>query len=205
MRYLGNQPTLNYEQAYLDRFDYAQASDPTTTTNPEVTNALWINTSTGAIFICTDNTVDANVWKKTVAGASTSTDNAIVRWHSTGGSVAQNSGVIISDTNEISGAGTKINTQVDDYELVLGDAGKTIEMNKGTACTLTIPANASVEFPVGTVINIVQYGAGQVSVAITTDTLVSSGSKRKLTGQYSAASLYKRGSTEWVLIGDIAA
>jgi uncharacterized protein YjaZ len=39
------------------------------------------------------------------------------------------------------------NTQTDSYQLVLGDAGKTIYMNKGTANTLTIPTFVTVAFP----------------------------------------------------------
>lgn len=109
----------------------------------------------------------------------------------------------VAITGEVTGARTAINTQTDSYTLVASDAGKTIEMNKTTACTLTIPANASVAFPVGTVINISQIGAGQVTVALTSDTLRSSGGKVKLTGQYSVASLYKRAATEWVLSGDM--
>lgn len=90
------------------------------------------------------------------------------------------------------------------YTLVIGDAGKMVTLNNASAITLTIPANASVAFPVGTRIDFAQLGAGQVTFAITSDTLRSSGSKLKLTGQYSGATIYKLASTEWILIGDIA-
>ena len=36
------------------------------------------------------------------------------------------------------------------YTLVIGDAGKTVTMDNASAMTLTIPANASVAFPIGT-------------------------------------------------------
>jgi hypothetical protein len=89
------------------------------------------------------------------------------------------------------------------YTLVLGDAGKIIDCSNASAIALTIPANDSVAFPVGTVIQIHQAGAGQVTVGITSDTLRSpNGAKTK--GQYSVISLWKRGSTEWVLSGDSA-
>jgi hypothetical protein len=97
-----------------------------------------------------------------------------------------------------------INAQVVDYTLVIGDADKLIEMNKATALTLTIPANASVAYPIGTQILIYQEGAGQLTIAITSDTLNSSGSKTKLTGQYSAATLIKTAATTWLLSGDIS-
>lgn len=89
------------------------------------------------------------------------------------------------------------------YTLVLTDKGKLITLNNASAITLTIPANASVAFPVGTQIELAQLGAGQVTVAITTDTLYSSGSKTKLTGQYSTAVITKITSTSWILAGDI--
>lgn len=97
------------------------------------------------------------------------------------------------------------NRQTDSYTLVLGDAGKVVEMNKATANNLTVPLNASVAFEVGTIIELFQYGAGQTTVVATGGvTIRSSGGKLKLTGQYSAASLRKIATDEWSLVGDIA-
>ena len=90
------------------------------------------------------------------------------------------------------------------YTLVLTDAGKLLTLNNAAAVTLTIPANASVAFPTGTRIDLLQYGAGQVTVGGAGVTIRSSGSKLKLAGQYSGATLWKKGTNEWVLIGDIA-
>lgn len=65
-----------------------------------------------------------------------------------------------------------INTQDGDYELVLTDASKTIHKASGGAGeTITIPANASVAFPLGTLIAIENDGGGTLTVAITSDTL----------------------------------
>jgi len=97
------------------------------------------------------------------------------------------------------------NTQTDSYTLVLTDAGKMITMNKATANNLTVPANADVAFPLNTRIDVIQYGAGQTTfVAGSGVTIRSSSSKLKITGQYSGASLWKKGTNEWVLVGDIA-
>ena len=57
-----------------------------------------------------------------------------------------------------------INTQTDSYTLVLTDAGKIVEMNKATANNLTVPPNSSVAFPIGTQIDLAQYGAGQTTL-----------------------------------------
>jgi hypothetical protein len=91
------------------------------------------------------------------------------------------------------------------YTLVLSDAGKMVTLTNASAITLTIPTNASVAFPVNTRIDLLQYGAGQVTVGGAGVTIYSSGSKLKLTGQYSGASLWKKATDTWVLIGDIAA
>jgi len=84
------------------------------------------------------------------------------------------------------------------YTLVLSDAGKIIDLDNASAITLTIPANATVAFPVDTRIDINQYGAGLVTVAITTDTLRGDVVSQ---GQYKGMSLWKRTSTEWVVFG----
>lgn len=96
------------------------------------------------------------------------------------------------------------NQQSDSYTLILTDAGKMIEVNKGSAATLTIPANASVAFPVGTIIEAVQMGAGQVTVAITSDTLQAPNGA-KTAKQYSRVSLYKQAATVWIIGGDTTA
>lgn len=90
--------------------------------------------------------------------------------------------------------------------LVLADAGRVITHNNVSAITQTIPPNSSVAFPTNTQIDLLQLGAGQVSVAPGSGvTLNSASSKRKLSGQYSAGTLLKTGTDTWVLFGDIAA
>lgn len=90
------------------------------------------------------------------------------------------------------------------YTLVIGDLGKTIKMNDSTtARTLTIPANSSVAFPIGTEVTVIQMGTQQVTIGITTDTLRSEGGATKLTGQYASAVLIKIATTEWILLGSI--
>ena len=90
------------------------------------------------------------------------------------------------------------------YTLVAADAGKMVTLTNASAITLTIPTNASVAFPVNTRIDLLQYGAGQVTVGGAGVTINSSGAKLKLTGQYSGASLWKKATDTWVLIGDLA-
>lgn len=96
------------------------------------------------------------------------------------------------------------NTQTDSYVLALADTGLVVELNKATACTLTVPPNSSVTFAVGTVVVVRQYGAGQVTVTAGAGvTIRSRGAALKLAGQYAEASLTQRAADEWVLSGDI--
>ena len=91
------------------------------------------------------------------------------------------------------------------YWIVLADAWKMITLSNAAAITITIPANATIAMPVWTIINLEQLWAGQVTVAITTDTLNSKDSNVKLTGQYSWAYIRKVAATEWILVWDLAA
>jgi hypothetical protein len=92
------------------------------------------------------------------------------------------------------------------YTLVLTDAGKMVTLSNASAITMTVPPNSSVAFPVNSRIDLLQYGAGQVTVAAGSGvTIYSSGFKLKLTGQYSGATLWKKATDTWVLVGDISA
>jgi hypothetical protein len=96
------------------------------------------------------------------------------------------------------------NLQTSSYTLVLGDAGKLVSINNGSANTLTVPTNASVAFPLYTRIDLSSYGAGQMTVAAASGvTIHSAQSRLKLNTQYSGATLFKVGTNEWLLFGDL--
>jgi hypothetical protein len=97
------------------------------------------------------------------------------------------------------------NNQTASYTLVLGDKGKVVEMSVGSANNLTVPLNASVAYPVGTQIHIVQVGSGQTTVVATGGVTINATPGLKLRAQWSAATLIKRAENTWVLVGDIAA
>lgn len=98
-----------------------------------------------------------------------------------------------------------INAQAGSYTLVLADAGKVVEIGSASGSTLTVPTNASVAFPVGTSILIVQTGAGQITVAGAGGVAVNATPGLKLYGQWSSALLVKRATDTWLLTGDTAA
>ena len=37
--------------------------NPTATENPDSKNVLFVNTTSGEVFVYTDNTTDSNIWK----------------------------------------------------------------------------------------------------------------------------------------------
>lgn len=92
------------------------------------------------------------------------------------------------------------------YTIELKDSGKTITMNSSSANTVTVPANATTAFPIGTTITVVQTGTGNTSFVEATDvTIYSKNSYKKIYTQYSAAQLVKTDTNIWILIGDLKA
>ena len=97
------------------------------------------------------------------------------------------------------------------YTLVLTDQGDILLASNGsTAGTVNIPTNASVAFPVGTQITIIQTGSGQLTIqAVTsgTTTIASTGATStapKLRAQNSSATCIKTATDTWYVVGDIA-
>lgn len=91
------------------------------------------------------------------------------------------------------------------YTTVLLDAGKLITLSNAAAITLTVPPSSSIAYAIGTSIDLVQTGAGQITLVGGAGVTVSATPGLKLRAQYSAATLLKIGSDTWVLVGDISA
>jgi hypothetical protein len=103
-----------------------------------------------------------------------------------------------------------LNAQTASYTTVLTDnRNKLVTMSVASANDFQIPTNANVAYPVGTVINVIQIGAGQTTIkAVTsgTTTISSTGATAtapKLRAQYSAASCIKVATDTWYVVGDI--
>lgn len=98
-------------------------------------------------------------------------------------------------------AAPTLTSKTDSFTLALVDENCTMQCNKATALTVTVPTS-SVAFTTGAVVTLMQYGAGQVTVAGDTGVTVRSANGLKLRTQYSMATLVKISNTEWVLSGD---
>jgi hypothetical protein len=97
-----------------------------------------------------------------------------------------------------------IEVKSDTYTLVLADAGKLVRCTKATAMSIIIPTNAAQAYSIGQRVDIMQYGAGQVTVSGDTGVTLRSTPTNKLRATYSSASIIKIGTNEWVLAGDLA-
>ena len=97
------------------------------------------------------------------------------------------------------------NAQTASYTLVLGDKGKLVEMGGATTNALTVPLNSSVAYPTGTQINILQTSAIQCVVTATGGVTINATPGLKLRVQWSSATLIKRATDTWVLVGDLSA
>ena len=80
-----------------------------------------------------------------------------------------------------------------------------IEMSNASATTLTIPLNSAVAFPIGTSIDILQTGVGQVTIAGDAGVTVDATPGLKLRTRWSSCTLFKRAINTWVVYGDLTA
>ena len=100
--------------------------------------------------------------------------------------------------------------QTADYTAVIADAYQVVElMNKATAIAYNIPTNASVAFPVGTVLTVLNIGAGVCTIkAVTsgTTTVLSAGATaaQPTLAQYKSAACIKTATDTWYVVGAIA-
>ena len=96
-----------------------------------------------------------------------------------------------------------------DYTAVLDDQYQVlVPMNKATAVAFKIPTNASVAFPVGTAITVLNKGAGAVTISATTSgttTVLSAGAvaASPTLAQYKTAVCIKTATDTWYVAGAI--
>ena len=100
--------------------------------------------------------------------------------------------------------------QTNDYTAVIADTYQVLElMNKATAIAYKIPTNASVAFPIGTVLNILNIGAGTCTISAVTSgttTILSAGAvpAAPTLAQYKSAACIKTAADSWYVVGAIS-
>jgi len=99
--------------------------------------------------------------------------------------------------------------QTADYTAVIADAYQVLEvMNKATAIAFKIPTNASVAFPIGTVLTVLNIGVGTCTISAVTSgttTVLSAGAvaAAPTLAQYKSAACIKTGTDTWYVVGAI--
>ena len=118
-------------------------------------------------------------------------------------------GVVFTDgtqTKEGVQSRTPIIAKTDSYTLsALTERDSLIEVAKATATTITIPTDATLNFPIGTSLDILQTSTGQVTIAGAAGVTVNATPGLKLRTTWSSATLFKRAANTWVVYGDLTA
>ena len=131
----------------------------------------------------------------------------------TGGVTVDSSGIIFTDgtqTKEGVPSRTSITQVTAAYNLSTGGLGlrdQLIEVSHtgGSAVEVTIPANSTTAFPVGTSIDILRTNTGGVTIAGAAGVTVNGTPGLTLRAQWSSATLFKRATDTWVVMGDLSA
>ncbi len=156
------------------------------------------------------------VWNNGPSGA-TPLDALRLNYMETG--IANTSTAVVAETARAEAAEAALAISIittafiaNTYTLALTDVNSAQQASNGaTAATVTVPTNASVAFPIPTVITFTQTGSGKIQLAaaggVTIESSVSGGFTSGVTGcrvQGSTISLLKTAIDTWVLAGDVA-
>jgi hypothetical protein len=159
-------------------------------------------TDTGVAGDCSTNTatsVDGEL------ALFSSTTGKIISRASVTGILKAASGVVAAATEnqDYLGASVGINTQLTTaYTFVLSDAyNKYCRFNNAAAIALTVPPNASVAFPVGTVLNIRRVGTGTITFVAGSGVTINNRVGLLLDGNHDSARLIQVAANEWDLVG----
>jgi len=123
--------------------------------------------------------------------------------------VTPSSGVVFTDgtqTKEGVASRTPIIQKTSSYQLSsLTERDSLIEFSGQSGMTITVPADSTLDFPIGTSIDILQTASGQVTVAGSNGVTVTATPGLKLRTTWSSATLFKRAANTWVVMGDLSA
>lgn len=184
-----------------------QMSDGTTTGVVILSTGTYIGSQSNH----STNILSNNIVRLTAAAAGNLTANAPasgVTLTVSGVSGTHSTKIADSATNSFNAGFLEVpqNLQTANYAFVLADSGKHVYYNTAGNITFTIPANASVAYPIGTVLTIItgnSSGTGNL-LAITTDTLrLSPGGATgtRTIGANARVTAVKVAATEWQVSG----
>jgi hypothetical protein len=182
------------------------------------------NAGTGWIQVVEDPTTfvvgtdDIDVFQFSGAGTVTAGTNVSVDGNQvsvidapvfTGIVDASAAGVEFSDGVQTKAGVPSLTTFVEktaDYTLdTLAHQDNLIEMNSTSPMTFTIPTNATLAWPIGASMDILQTNTGEVTIAAVGGVTLNRTPGNKLRTQWSSATILKRGTDSWILYGDLKA
>ncbi|MCG8547555.1 MAG: hypothetical protein MJE12_25435 [Alphaproteobacteria bacterium] len=138
----------------------------------------WINVTLDKEFVALDVSTGAAVWKETtgaggggagdVVGPGSATDNALARFDTATGKLLQNSNATLDDAGlldvpSIQPRAVVRNDETVNFQFVLADAGKVTTANSATDITGTVPDDATLNFPIDTILPLHVINAGNVT------------------------------------------
>jgi hypothetical protein len=88
--------------------------------------------------------------------------------------------------------------------LALRDQMIEISHTGGTAVNVTVPTDATTNFPIGTSIDLLRTNTGGVQIVGASGVTVNATPGAYLRARWSSATLFKRAANTWVLMGDLA-
>lgn len=192
---------------YGGRWGGTSVADGTLALTASADNYVVVANATGALSVSTGTTnwADTTNYRRVYKLTTGTSGVTAVEDHRAGPYGLWGGG---SSTGSSTATGVSIQSISAAYTLALADAGTCLyhPPSDTTSRTWTIPANASVAFPVGTIITLDNdYGAGAITVDITSDAMVlvgtagSTGSRTIAPG--GQATLLKVSATRWRISG----
>jgi hypothetical protein len=172
--------------------------------------------SVGTSSISSSVAISANILNASnvglvVRGFSSQTAN-LQEWQNSSGQilsrVGSNGSISVGENVSITSAGVvdiiSINSRAGSYTIQGSDRSRLVEINSADPNNLTVPSDSTFNFPIGTKIDILQSGIGQTTISAASGVTINSVSGLKLSDQWAAATLVKRGANSWVLIGSLS-
>ena len=165
---------------------------------------LTTNSATATGLEWTDSLTSLNLTLSTTS----STTDARISWDTTNKKIQVGNATAAIDFSSSTLSISTPTFATNAYTAIVTDKDKWLELNNSTtAGTFFINTDAVLNFPIGTQLNIVQTGTGQITIAATTSgtTTINGTPGLKLRAQWSAATIVKRAANTWVAVGDLIA
>lgn len=174
-------------------------------------STLMTGTAGAADKLCKFNS-DGDIVEATESDLGNPSADRLVGWDNSGSSAAyatvQDGLTLDSNFNLVARPGVTTEAGAS-KSLALTDVQDIVLMSNGSANTVTIPANATTAFPVGTIITVVSTGAGTTTISAASGVTLQGNGGSAVAGscdiqtQYGAAALMKVATDTWIVSGDI--